>query len=396
MASLRSIRSIVVLGLVLVGALGAFFASNALAAAGTLTVSSETAAIGASSSFDVSADVEAPGLGAWTIDITYDPSVITITDCEGDNGSVCNAEYAANQIRVTGAAATGLEGLSILASVEFDCEVEGTSPLTVTLTGFHDATIGDPQPIDPATVNDGSVECAEEAATPTPGPEPSCEDDPFEPNDTDATPSEVSLPLNETGLVACPENLDYYAFDLTEGQEVTASAFFTHADGDIDIALIPEDYSTIASSEGTEDNESVTHVAETSGTYLLAVLLVDGPPEGNTYDLEISADGAAPTPGAVSGVPSAGQGSPTAPGGGSSMNWLAAGIIGAGLAWIFAGGVVFATSAAGRVRLGSLRLPGINTPDGPVWRRISDGFTANRLPSRPPFWPEDERHSRRD
>jgi hypothetical protein len=118
------------------------------------------------------ADVpDAPGLGAWTIDVTYDPDVVTATDCDGgDVNSVCNTEFGPDTVRVTGASALGEEGEVVLSNITFLCgDAEDTSPLTLTVNVFADATIGDPTDIDPATVVDGEVNCVE-PAPPTEAP----------------------------------------------------------------------------------------------------------------------------------------------------------------------------------------------------------------------------------
>src|SRR3989304_8623757 len=69
----------------------------------TLSVGSAEAAPGEEATVAVTANVPG-GLGARTLDITYDPDVVTPTDCDrGDANSVCNTEHAADQVRVTGA-----------------------------------------------------------------------------------------------------------------------------------------------------------------------------------------------------------------------------------------------------------------------------------------------------
>jgi len=114
-------------------------------------------------------DFSDPGLGAWTIDIVYDPSVITITDCNPVEGSgVCNPAYEDDKIRVAGAVAFGLDGDSTLTRIEFECSGEGgTSPLDVQPHDVSDATIGGPVLLD-VEVSDGVVSCdGSDDGTPT-------------------------------------------------------------------------------------------------------------------------------------------------------------------------------------------------------------------------------------
>jgi len=127
-----------------------------------LNLSDGTAAPGDDATVELSANVP-DGLGAWTVDISYDTDVATATDCEGEAGSVCNPEFAADTVRVTGASATGLDEETVLASITFTCEdAEADTDLTIAISVFADATIGDPQDISgDTTVSDGSVSCAE-------------------------------------------------------------------------------------------------------------------------------------------------------------------------------------------------------------------------------------------
>jgi hypothetical protein len=139
-------------------------ASQVFAASGTASVGSESVAPGEQGSVDVEAlGVEAPGLGAWTIDVMYDPDVVTAVGCDAEQEtSVCNSEYAADTVRLTGATAVGLEGDSLLGTIVFECgDEEGTSPLEISLFTFADATLGGPMDID-ADIMDGVFACEEE------------------------------------------------------------------------------------------------------------------------------------------------------------------------------------------------------------------------------------------
>src|SRR3990172_2827968 len=63
-----------------------------------------------------------PGLGAWTIDVHYDPEVVTLLECGAEHGGICNAHFAENAVRVTGVSAKGLDGDSFLATLFFGCK----------------------------------------------------------------------------------------------------------------------------------------------------------------------------------------------------------------------------------------------------------------------------------
>ena len=102
-----------------------------------------------------------PGLGAWTIDISYDNSLLTATDCAPEQGGVCNEAFTDSSVRITGASASGLEGDTDLGSVTFECSGEGESDLTISVEVFADATIGDPQDLSPS-VSNGTFTCGED------------------------------------------------------------------------------------------------------------------------------------------------------------------------------------------------------------------------------------------
>ena len=139
----------------------------------SLTVGDGQAAPGDEATVDVTANVPG-GLGAWTMDITYDPAVVNVTDCDADPSTVCNPHapqtpaeagdppWDTGTVRVTGASANGLDEETVLASITFAClDEEDETVLDVTVTVFADATIGDPQDISgDTTVSNGSVTCA--------------------------------------------------------------------------------------------------------------------------------------------------------------------------------------------------------------------------------------------
>lgn len=148
---------------------GLVLSSGASAQTTTVRVGSLTIGLGQEGTVRLEAlDIGAPGLGAWTIVIVYDPAVVRVADCTAWHGGVCNESYAENTVLVTGASGSGLEGDLTLASISFACESVGTTSLVPTLKVFADATLGDPQDINATTAN-GRVTCTEEPQpTPTP------------------------------------------------------------------------------------------------------------------------------------------------------------------------------------------------------------------------------------
>lgn len=167
----RGFGFVVALG-VLVALVGGLVSSSGVSAqAPTVSVGSLSTSVGLEGTVDLEAlDVGPPGLGAWTIDITYDPTVAAVADCTAEHGGICNPAYAEDKVRVVGTDVFGLEGDLVLATMAFACKSVGASELALTLSVLADATLGDPQTIDAAVAN-GSVTCTDEVkATPTPKP----------------------------------------------------------------------------------------------------------------------------------------------------------------------------------------------------------------------------------
>ncbi len=135
----------------------------------------------------------------------------------------------------------------------------------------------------------------------------SCTDDSFEENDTQETASPVALRFAETDLRICSQDYDYFAFPLSEGETVQAEAFFSHADGNIDIALHDPAGAPVAVASSLTDNEKLAYTCcgpAGAGTYAVEVILYQddpGPSPGNSYDLEITS--AQPTPCGPGGCP---------------------------------------------------------------------------------------------
>lgn len=153
-----------------VTAISLVLAGTASAQEELITIDSASAAVGELAVVSVdSLNIPEPGLGAWTVDVTYDPAVLFASACIPENGSVCNPGFDSQTVRVTGASAGGVVGDASLGVISFRCEAEGLSSLTLDIALLVDATIGAPQPIDAGSQN-GSITCSAASTDPTPTP----------------------------------------------------------------------------------------------------------------------------------------------------------------------------------------------------------------------------------
>lgn len=152
----------------LIGALVAV--SGASAQQPSVTISSTGTSVGLQRDVVLRAlDIPSPGIGAWTVDIFYDPQVVHAASCAPQQNAICNPAYGEHSVRITGTSLTGLAGDTTLGSIIFACDEAGAGALTLSLSVFADATIGGPQPID-AALQDGTFTCLA-AGEPTPTPE---------------------------------------------------------------------------------------------------------------------------------------------------------------------------------------------------------------------------------
>ncbi|MFU8802674.1 MAG: hypothetical protein ACNA8W_02595, partial [Bradymonadaceae bacterium] len=118
----------------------------------------------------------------------------------------------------------------------------------------------------------------------------------LEPNNT---PSQATLIVDDSATfenigICSAEDLDIYAMELVRGDILSASLYFTHAQGDLEMVLyapsqqadVTQMGTGVALGLSTTDDESIDYTAVESGFYFLSVFTADNP---NVYDLEIDA-----------------------------------------------------------------------------------------------------------
>lgn len=116
-------------------------------------------------------------------------------------------------------------------------------------------------------------------------PTPVCSDDGNEDNDIQATVTSFTGSDDLSGAI-CAGDDDYYALDLSAGQTLVVNLLFTDDDGDIDLRLLNEIGSTVASSTIGSDDESISYAVRLIGRYTLRVYGYNG--AENSYQLRTS------------------------------------------------------------------------------------------------------------
>jgi hypothetical protein len=113
--------------------------------------------------------------------------------------------------------------------------------------------------------------------------------DSYEPNDTPATASAVSLPTSIASLtIHNTTDDDYFTFNSTGGQRIDIEITFSNAGGDLDMGIYSgANASTlVGSSTSVTDDESYTILNSTAGPYYVYVFGYSG--ADNTYNLTIT------------------------------------------------------------------------------------------------------------
>jgi hypothetical protein len=135
--------------------------------------------------------------------------------------------------------------------------------------------------------------------------------DRFEPNDNFSRATDLGSLLTRTEAdlsIHFSLNQDFYRFTPAVSGKLTADFLFSHAAGDIDVALLDANENRLASSTSGDDNERIEFSVVAGRTYylhaygfdgdtnanytLVASMGVHGTPAGNVFYLKNSSDGA--------------------------------------------------------------------------------------------------------
>jgi hypothetical protein len=117
-----------------------------------------------------------------------------------------------------------------------------------------------------------------------------CTDDALEDNDVALAATAVGAPGALAGLASCPGDLDWFEFALLDGQTLTLTAEFTHAEGDINLLLKNPLGANLATASTTTNDEQIVFAAVGDQTVRLRLELANdlGQVDGNSYALDVS------------------------------------------------------------------------------------------------------------
>lgn len=115
--------------------------------------------------------------------------------------------------------------------------------------------------------------------------------DGFEPNDTTALASMAGGSFAADGLTITSGDLDVFRLDVVAGARIDARIAFTHALGDLDMALFvgSTDAGPLLRADSATDDEALLIESAAAGTYFLVVVGYGG--ATNTYDALVTIDG---------------------------------------------------------------------------------------------------------
>jgi hypothetical protein len=80
---------------------------------------SQALAARTSTTLDVKASAGTGQLANWTVDITYDPAVVRVSDCRLGEPGVCNPSFGAHTVRIDGGTSRPIAGRTTLARITF-------------------------------------------------------------------------------------------------------------------------------------------------------------------------------------------------------------------------------------------------------------------------------------
>lgn len=157
-------------------------------------------------------------IGAFTLTMSYDDSIIMVTDCQlSDYNGICNSSVP-GIIRLTGIDTGGLGNKSIAATLTVEGVATGST--TIELTDVPSLSDTSGQPLD-YTLADGQVDVVEPA---TPTPTPTNTPTPTATSTSTPTPTATSTPIPTSTPTAVSTSLQNFSGGLLESPTNSAGA----------------------------------------------------------------------------------------------------------------------------------------------------------------------------
>ena len=115
-----------------------------------------------------------------------------------------------------------------------------------------------------------------------------CAMDPLEPNNARADAAPISATVGDLSI--CVGDDDFYAVQLSAGQQLTVSIEHSLAEGDIDLMVTNAPGTSTWSTSGSRTPETISLTASAAGQYIIRVYLTSDPGimQGNSYTLSIA------------------------------------------------------------------------------------------------------------
>ncbi len=122
-----------------------------------ISIEGSTVSAGGTATLRLAAYAPPPGLGAFTIDVSYDPSVAQVVACQAPAEVICNPAYSSGLVRLVGTSVTGMQGELTLASLTFQAAGPPGSVTDVQVEAQSLADVAGADLLPEASVNSGAL-----------------------------------------------------------------------------------------------------------------------------------------------------------------------------------------------------------------------------------------------
>ncbi len=190
------------LALLAIGAAGLALsggARSASAAVTSLEIDSSSVSAGGSVTVELRLVASDPGIAFYTVDVTYDDSLLTAVDCTAHAEGVCNPTFDVDRARFVGLSIDGFTGTVVIGTLTFEAGADaGNATLSLKAVELLDELA---EPLVAGTTVGGTIEviASAEPATPAAEPTAAATPEPTQPGaeptaTTEASPSATATP----------------------------------------------------------------------------------------------------------------------------------------------------------------------------------------------------------